>query len=124
MSSNPYAALVVLLFVAAGFLAVMLFLASKLGPKNPTPTKNEPFECGAIPVGEASKQRFNVQFYLVGMLFILFDIEVVFMYPWAVSLRKLGPAAFFEMLSFVAVLAVGLIYVWRKGVLDWNRDSR
>ena len=120
---GAYLGLVVLLGMVSAFLAALLFLASVLGPQNRTRTKQEPFECGAVPVGEARERRFNVQFYLVGMLFILFDIEVIFMYPWAVSLHRLGAPAFFAMLSFVLVLAVGLIYVWRKGILDWNRKG-
>ena len=118
---DPYLALLVFAAAVSGFLFVLLFLASVLGPKNRTKTKDAPFECGAIHVGEVGRQRFNVQYYLVAMVFILFDIEVIFMYPWAVVLRSIGPSAFFAMLSFVLVLAVGLVYAWRKGILDWNR---
>lgn len=114
-----YVGIVILAIVVAGFLITMLVLASVIGPKYKSVTKQLPFECGAIPVGSAS-QRFNVRFYLVAMLFILFDVEVIFMYPWAVKLVDLGWFGFFEMLSFMGVLLVGLIYVWRKGALDWN----
>jgi NADH-quinone oxidoreductase subunit A len=117
---NPYLGILFLSIAAAGFLVTMVLLASWIGPKNPTVTKQMPWECGAIPVGSVKDQRFNVRFYLVAMLFILFDIEVIFMYPWAVVLEQLGWFALFEMLSFMAVLVVGLIYVWRKGVLSWN----
>ena len=117
---NPYLGILLLTGAAGGFLVTMVLLASLLGPKNPTVTKQMPWECGAIPVGSVRDQRFNVRFYLVAMLFILFDIEVIFMYPWAVVLEQLGWFALFEMLSFMAVLVVGLIYVWRKGVLSWN----
>lgn len=117
---NPYFGILVLAVLGTGFLLFMLFVSSWLGPKNPTRTKQQPWECGAIPVGSVREQRFNVRFYLVAMLFILFDIEVMFMYPWAVSLEELGPAAFWQMLGFMVVLAVGLIYVWKKGVLNWN----
>lgn len=79
-----------------------------------------PFECGAVSVGSVREQRFNVRFYLVAMLFILFDIEVIFMYPWAVNLEQLQWPGFLSMLSFVGILTVGLVYVWRKGVLEWN----
>ena len=106
------------MFVVAGFLVTMLVLARVLGPKYRTVTKQIPFECGSIAVGSAN-QRFNVRFYLVAMLFILFDIEVIFMYPWAVVLPQLGWSAFVAMASFMAVLFVGLVYVWRRGVLDW-----
>lgn len=108
-----------LAIVVAGFLITMLFLAFILGPKYRSHTKQLPFECGSVPVGDI-KQRFNVRFYLVAMLFILFDIEIIFMYPWALVLEKIGWVGFFEMLSFMLVLGVGLIYVWRKGVLEWN----
>ena len=116
---DQYLGLLVLGFLSAGFIITILALAHILGPKNKTVTKQLPFECGAVSVGSAN-QRFNVMFYLVAMLFILFDIEVIFMYPWGLVLKELGWPAFFEMLSFIAVLAVGLIYVWGKGVLDWN----
>jgi NADH-quinone oxidoreductase subunit A len=117
---NPYVALLAMAVAVAGFLITMLLLASWLGPKNRTATKQLPFECGAVPVGSARSQRFNVRFYLVAVLFILFDIEVVFMYPWAVVLESLHWFGFFAMCTFMAVLGLGLFYVWRKGVLDWN----
>jgi NADH-quinone oxidoreductase subunit A len=117
---NPYLGIVLLTLLAAGFLVFMIVLASLLGPKYKTKTKQMPWECGAIPVGSVKDQRFNVRFYLVAMLFILFDIEVIFMYPWAVVLEEFGAVALLQMLSFMVVLAVGLLYVWRKGVLNWN----
>lgn len=117
---SPYLGILILAVVAAGFLITMLALSSLLGPKNPTRTKQLPFECGSVSVGHVSDQRFNIRFYLVAMLFILFDIEVIFMYPWAVALPQLGWAGYFSMLSFMFVLAIGLVYVWRKGVLNWN----
>ena len=116
---NEYAGILVMIVVVAGFLITMLVLSSVLGPKYKTPTKMLPFECGSVSVGGAN-QRFNVKFYLVAMLFILFDIEIIFMYPWAVELETLGWGGFVAMLSFMAVLLVGLIYVWRKGALDWK----
>ena len=117
---NPYLGILLLTVAAGGFLLTMVLLASFLGPKNATKTKQMPWECGAIPVGSVREQRFSIRFYLVAMLFILFDIEVIFMYPWAVVLEQLGMFALLQMLSFMAVLVVGLIYVWRKGVLNWN----
>lgn len=117
---NPYLGILLLTIAAGGFLLTMVGLASILGPKKVTKTKQMPWECGAIPVGSVREQRFSIRFYLVAMLFILFDIEVIFMYPWAVVLRELGVFALIQMLSFMAVLVVGLIYVWRKGVLNWN----
>ena len=117
---NPYLGILLLTVAAGGFLLTMVLLASFLGPKNATKTKQMPWECGAIPVGSVREQRFSIRFYLVAMLFILFDIEVIFMYPWAVVLEDMGMFALLQMLSFMAVLVVGLIYVWRKGVLNWN----
>ena len=100
----------------------MLLLATWLGPKNKTKTKQLPFECGSVSVGDVGETRFNVRFYLVAMLFILFDIEVIFLYPWAMVLLDLGWTAYFEMLCFMLVVVLGLLYVWRKGVLDWARS--
>lgn len=118
---NPYIGLLILFVVAAGFAVTMLALASILGPKNRNFTKQLPFECGSVSVGAVEDQRFNVRFYLIAMLFILFDIEVVFLYPWAVVLTELGWFGYNQMLVFVAVLTIGLVYVWKKGVLDWNK---
>lgn len=117
---DGYLGILVLGFFAAGFLLTMLILSSVLGPKNKTKTKQLPFECGSVSVGDMKDQRFNVRFYLIAMLFILFDIEVIFMYPWALVLRDLGWFGFLEMLTFIFILAIGLVYVWRKGVLNWN----
>jgi NADH-quinone oxidoreductase subunit A len=119
---NEYLGIILLLLVACGgFLVPVLVLKTMLGPKNATVTKQLPFECGSVSVGHASNQRFNVRFYLVAMLFILFDIEVIFLYPWAVTLMELGWFAYLQMLVFVLVLSVGLLYVWREGVLDWSK---
>ena len=119
---NGYDGILLLSIIVAGFLITMLVLSSILGPKNKTVTKQLPFECGSVSVGSVRDQRFNVRFYLVAMLFILFDIEVIFMYPWAVNLKELGWQGFVAMFSFILVLTIGLIYVWRKGVLDWNEN--
>jgi len=117
---NPYLGILILSLFVAGFLISMLMMAAFLGPKNKTRTKQLPFECGSVSVGDVKEQRFNVRFYLVAMLFILFDIEVIFMYPWAVILPRLGWGGYFSMLTFMLILGFGLVYVWRKGVLDWN----
>ena len=104
----------------AGLLGAALLLASSvLGPKKKSPVKSGPFECGSDPVGSA-RQRFAVKFYVVGLLFIVFDLETVFFYPWAVQLHVLGWLGFAEMLVFAATLVVGLVYVWRRGALDWE----
>jgi NADH-quinone oxidoreductase subunit A len=116
---NPYLGVVLLTLVAAGFLVTMLGLATWLGPKYKTKTKQLPFECGSVSVGEVADHRFSVRFYLVAMLFILFDIEVIFLYPWALVYLDLGWASFVQMFLFMAVLLVGLVYVWKKGALNW-----
>ncbi len=121
---NPYIGILLLFIIVSGFLITMLALSSILGPKNKTATKQLPFECGSVSVGDARTSRFSVRFYLVAMLFILFDIEIIFMYPWALIFRDLGWLGFFEMLAFVSVLLVGLIYVWKKGALDWNTKTQ
>lgn len=118
---NQYIPLIALFVVCSGFILGMLFVSSFFGPKNKTKTKQLPFECGAVSVGSVRDQRFSVRFYLIAMLFILFDIEVIFLYPWALVLPELGWAGYLQMLSFMAVLGIGLIYVWKKGVLNWNK---
>lgn len=117
---SGYLGLFILGVVASGFAITMLVLATILGPKHRTPTKDLPFECGAVSVGDVQHMRFSVRFYLVAMLFILFDVEVIFMYPWALALDILRWPGFFHMLFFVSVLSVGLAYVWKKGVFNWS----
>lgn len=109
-----------LLFALAGVITVGMFtLTSLLGPKNPTPEKMIPYECGS----ESTGGRFvkpSVKFYLTAILFVVFDIEAVLMYPWAVQFRELGWSGLLSMISFVALLVVALIYVWKKGALEWE----
>jgi NADH-quinone oxidoreductase subunit A len=107
----------------AAFGAVMVVLSSLLGPRNPTPEKLAPYECGMPAVGDA-RERQSVKFYLVAMIFLLFDIEVAFLYPWAIALRDLGWPGLLQILTFFLILLVGYIYVWRKGVLDWGPAAR
>jgi len=107
-------------FVIAMALAGGLIAASTLlGSRARSPLKDTPYESGMAPVGSAH-ERFSVKFYLVGMIFILFDIEAVFLYPWAVVYRDLKLFGFFEMLIFVAIVLIGFFYVWKKGALDWG----
>jgi NADH-quinone oxidoreductase subunit A len=109
-------------FALAGVLAAVLVgLAATLGPRRPSAVKASPFECGSEPIGSAH-DRFGVKFYLVALLFIVFDIEAVFIYPWAVLLRELGWAGYATMSVFAFTLVVALAYVWRKGALDWQRE--
>ncbi len=116
--------LVVFVFVL-GFAVTNLILAHLFGRHHNTRAKLMPYECGMDPVGSAH-QRFSVRFYLVAMLFILFDIEAVFLLPWAVVFKSLAlqlsrPFVYAEMMVFLAVLLIGYIYVWKKGVFEWNR---
>ena len=114
----------ILLMIAlgAGFGLVMVGLSSLLGPRKPTPEKLAPYECGMPPVGDA-RDRQSVKFYLVAMIFLLFDIEVAFLYPWAMALRDLGWSGFVQVVLFMALLLAGYTYVWRKGALDWGNDG-
>jgi NADH-quinone oxidoreductase subunit A len=114
----------ILLFIIAALLVVgsMVLLSTLAGPRRPIPAKLEPYECGMAPVGLA-RERFSVKFYLVAMLFIIFDIEIIFMFPWGVIYRELGWFGFFEMGGFVLVLVLGLAYVWRKGGLEWDEPE-
>ena len=107
--------------LAVGIAGAMLFLNAILGPKNKqNAVKSEPFECG-LPALSSPTGQFSVKFYLIAMLFILFDVEVVWFFPWAVILRSLGWAGILEMFSFVAVLALGFVYAWKKGALEWEK---
>jgi NADH-quinone oxidoreductase subunit A len=110
----------VFLVLVTGFASVSLFGAWLLGMKKPRPEKLVPYECGMRPIGTA-RGRMSVKFYLVAMLFLLFDIEAVFLFPWAVVYRELKLFGFFEMLLFIAAILGGYIYVWKKGALEWER---
>ncbi len=107
------------LAVAAGLIGV----SALLGNRAKSAQKDTPYESGMIPVGSA-RERFSVKFYLVGMVFILFDIEAIFLYPWAVVYRQLKLFGFFEMLIFVALVLIGFFYVWRQGALDWGPEKK
>jgi NADH-quinone oxidoreductase subunit A len=109
----------VVLAVAVGQALLLLTLANVLGPRRPSLVKSAPFECGSEPVGSA-RERFGVKFYVVALLFIVFDIEAIFLYPWAVLFTELGWAGYVEMALFIFTVVIGLVYVWKKGVLDWN----
>ena len=116
---NPYIAVLLVMIVALGISCAMLVLSRLLGPRKPSAVKLQPYECGMTPIGGA-RVRFSVKFYLTAILFIVFDVEVVFLYPWAVTFRPLGMFGFVEMAIFVLVLALGFVYVWRKGALEWS----
>jgi NADH-quinone oxidoreductase subunit A len=105
--------------LGAGFAVSSVLLSSVLGPRKPTPEKLAPYECGMPAVGDA-RERQSVKFYLVAMIFLLFDIEVAFLYPWAMALRDLGWNGFAQVVLFMLLLLAGYVYVWRKGALDWG----
>jgi NADH-quinone oxidoreductase subunit A len=114
-----YLPLLLHFLVALAVASGMVILSTILGYRRPSKLKSQAYECGITPTGD-TRGRFSVKFYLVGMLFILFDVEAVFMYPWAVVLRDLKMFGFWEMFVYVGIFLVGFFYVWKKGVLDWN----
>jgi NADH-quinone oxidoreductase subunit A len=114
-----YLPLIILTALATAVAILVLFLGRFFGPHRPTVKKGEPYESGMIPYGPGTR-RMSVRYYLVAVLFILFDVEVIFFLPWAVTFRKLGLYSLIEMFIFVAILAVGFIYVWKKGALEWE----
>ncbi len=117
-----YLPLLIHFLVALALAGVIVLLSSLVGYRRPTAAKMSPYECGMTPVGDA-RGRFSVKFYLVAMLFILFDVEAVFLYPWAVILRDLKMFGFWEMLVYIGIMLVGFFYVWKKGALDWGKPS-
>ena len=116
---SEYIGIAVSFILAAGIAGLMVFLGSTLGKKHPTSAKLAPFECGkepfSLPIG-----RLAIKFYLTAILFILFDVELVFLYPWAVVYRELGPVGLAQMLVFLGVLMVGFVYAWDNGALEWR----
>lgn len=117
--AHPFFPVVVMFFFAGVVVVSLLCIAQGIGPKKTNPTKEEPFESGNPPRGDA-RVRFSVKFYLVAMLFLIFDLEVVFLYPWAILFRRLGVFGLVEMGIFLAILVVGFVYVWKKGALEWD----
>lgn len=120
---SDYIPIVIQVIIAIGFAAGTLVLTHLFGPKKPNPDKLDVYECGVPPLGKA-RIRFSVKFYLVAVLFVLFDIEAIFMYPWAIVFKRLlasvGPYIFWEMVVFLFILFVGLIYAWKRGALEWQ----
>jgi len=116
--------LLLLAMIGAGAVVgtVGVIVSSLLGPKNPTPEKSAPYECGMPAVGDA-RERQSVKFYLVAMIFLLFDIEVAFLYPYAMAVRDLRWVGYLQILVFFLLLVTGYIYIWRKGALDWGREE-
>jgi NADH-quinone oxidoreductase subunit A len=114
--------ILIMIALGAGFGAISVLLSSVLGPRKPSPEKSAPYECGMPAVGNA-RERQSVKFYLVAMIFLLFDIEIAFLYPWTMALRQLGWNGFVQVVLFMLLLLAGYVYVWRKGVLDWGSEK-
>jgi NADH-quinone oxidoreductase subunit A len=116
---DAYAPLLIQLLAAMALSGAILAASALVGRHRPTRAKDQPYECGIQPTGDA-REPFSVHFYLVGMIFILFDIEAIFLYPWALVYRDLKLFGFVEMLLYVLILLAGYLYLWKKGALDWN----
>ena len=123
MSLNDYLPIAIMFGISVGFAVVSLFLAKLITPGNPTPEKLEPYECGIVPLQEPV-QRFPVKFYVVAMLFVIFDIEIVFLFAWAVRFHQLGWYGMAAVGVFTVLLIETLVYVWKRGALDWNVAHR
>jgi len=111
------------LIMAAGIIlvaAATLYVSSLLRPSNPYPVKTMPYECGMDPAGEAAGGRFRVQFFVLAILLVVFDVETMFLFPWAVVLKEIGLVGYVEMVVFILLLLVGFAYAWLKGALEWE----
>ena len=123
MSSNyldSYGPLLLMFILAAFIAGALIAVSSVVGKHKPSREKQQPYECGIRPTGDA-RQPFSVHFYMVALIFILFDIEAIFLYPWALVYHDLKVFGFVEMLLYIMILLVGYIYLWKKGALDWSR---
>ena len=116
---QDYLSIIIFLFIAMGLSIGFIFLNFLLSPKKPDPEKLSTYECGFEAFGD-SRMEFDVRFYLVAILFIIFDLEIAFLFPWAISLGKIGLIGFWSMMLFLFILTIGFIYEWKKGVLDWD----
>ena len=116
---KDYLSIIIFLFVALGLSVGFIVLNFLFSPKNPDPEKLSAYECG-FEAFDDSRIEFDVRFYLVAILFIIFDLEIAFLFPWAVSLGKIGLLGFISMMIFLVILTVGFIYEWKKGALDWE----
>jgi NADH-quinone oxidoreductase subunit A len=121
---SEYLPVLVLAALAFLFAVASLFASSLVRPNRPNPVKLMPYECGNDPVRLPKGERFSVKFYVVAMLFIIFDIETIFLFPWAVGFRQLGLFGLVEMVVFIALVFVAYVYIWRSGGLDWEREER
>ena len=116
---KDYLSIIIFLFIALGLSVGFIVLNFLFSPKNPDPEKLSAYECGFEAFGD-SRMEFDVRFYLDAILFIIFDLEIAFLFPWAISLGNLGPLGFWSMMVFLFILTIGFIYEWKKGALDWD----
>ncbi|MBD3299227.1 MAG: NADH-quinone oxidoreductase subunit A [candidate division Zixibacteria bacterium] len=115
---SDFAAVAVFLIVGVGFVLFTLLLSKIFRPSDPNPIKQSTYECGEEPFGPSWIQ-FNVRFYIFALMFVIFDVEAIFLFPWAIAYQSLGLFAFVEMLIFISILLFGLAYAWKKGLLKW-----
>ena len=114
-----YYPILIFMGLSAVITAALLLVPALVAPSNPDPEKNAPYECGFEAFDDA-RMKFDVKFYLVSILFIIFDLEIAFLFPWAVSLKNIGALGFYSMMFFLFILTVGFIYEWKNGALDWE----
>ena len=119
MDLNEYLPVILFILVGVAVGVVPQVLGFALGPRKPDAAKNSPYECG-FEAFEDARMKFDVRYYLVAILFILFDLEIAFLFPWAVALRDIGMSGVLAMMLFLAILVVGFVYEWKKGALDWE----
>ena len=115
---DNYLPVAILTVIGVVFVAVSLFMSRMVRPSKKTKEKLSTYECAEVPIGDA-RVHFNIQYYLIVIVFLIFDVEILFLYPWAVQFKQLGPMGFFEMVIFIEVLVIGLAYAWRKEALEW-----
>lgn len=118
---EQYYPVLIMAGLALGFVVVTMIVSHLLGPKRHSAVKDDNFECGVEPQGNA-RNPFSIKYFLVAIMFVLFDVEVIFMYPWAVNFRDLGTFGLLEMFTFMGLMIVGLIYIIRRGALEWDND--
>ena len=116
---SEYLSIIIFLFIAIALSVGFVFINFILSPKNPDPEKLSTYECGFEAFGN-SRIEFDIRFYLVAILFIIFDLEIAFLFPWAISLGNIGLLGFFSMMIFLSILTIGFIYEWKKGALEWE----
>jgi len=114
-----YLPILIFIIIGLGLGTVMIFMGAMLGPRRPDSEKLSPYECG-FEAFQDSRMKFDVRYYLVAILFIIFDLEIAFLFPWAVVLDQIGLFGFFAMVMFLGILVVGFVYEWKKGALEWE----